>query len=299
MDIIDKKQILNFIRESDVKKSLHRFLVPKIDVFDCVNSTNDICMNYAKSHMHDMKNNANHIYVAISESQNSGRGRLGRSFFSPSGTGIYMSILFSKSMLTPLFNNKLHTLTPVTALCLSKAIEKTLITELSDEMKPKIKWVNDVYMNNHKVAGILTELHSPIADSSISLRETYIIIGIGINVYEPTAGFPDDIKNKAGSILNREEDNFRNRLISNTLCEISKSLLNSNKKIESEDVQLDDLTLEYKKRCFVLGKNVTFNLHGVNEIARAVDINQDFELIVQSPDEEFNSLNCGDVIILS
>lgn len=299
MDTLNKNQILNFIKESDVKKSLHRFLVPEIDIFDCVNSTNDVCMRYAKNHIYDIKNNTNNIYVAISESQSSGRGRLGRSFFSPSGTGIYMSILLRKSMLNPLFNNKLHALTPVTALCLSEAIEKTLITKLSNKMKPKIKWVNDIYMNNHKVAGILTELYSPISDSSISTGEPYIIIGIGINVYEPIEGFPDDIRNKAGSILKKTEENFRNKLISNIFCEISKSLLTGKTDIKTADTQLANFVLEYKKRCFVLGKNVTFNLHGVNEMARAVDINQDFELIVQSPDGEFNSLNCGDVIILS
>ncbi|PWW30333.1 BirA family biotin operon repressor/biotin-[acetyl-CoA-carboxylase] ligase [Cytobacillus oceanisediminis] len=122
--------------------------------------------------------------VVIAEEQLSGRGRMDRRWHSPKSTGVWMSVILRPNIPPP----KAPQLTLITAVAVVQAIEE--LTGLT----PQIKWPNDILMNGKKVTGILTELQAD-ADRIIS-----IIIGIGINVNQQLADYPDELKNIATSL---------------------------------------------------------------------------------------------------
>lgn len=143
-----------------------------IKKFDEVDSTNRIALE---------SETAPHLFTVVADSQTGGRGRLGRSFFSYSG-GLYMSVVLDVTEL----NIPLNLCTPAAALAVKDSLEHFGVGGI------KIKWVNDLYKNNRKICGILTESRSDKG------KIEKIVVGIGINLTEPEEGFPEDIKNKAG-----------------------------------------------------------------------------------------------------
>ena len=163
-----------------------------VEIFDMVESTNSICAERA---LHGMKE----TYVAVASGQTKGRGRLGRSFYSPDKTGLYLSILVRPHNMRPEESLKF---TSVAAAATARAIEDLTGKDVG------IKWVNDIYMNHRKVCGILTEASFDLDSKSLD----YAIVGIGINVYEPHGGFPAEIKGKAGAICARGERISRSML---------------------------------------------------------------------------------------
>ena len=111
-------------------------------------------------------------YVIIANGQTEGRGRRGRSFYSPVDTGIYLSILLRPKEIA---TNELTNLTSMAAVAACETIE-----EVSGQT-PGIKWVNDIYIGGRKVSGILTE--ASISMENVSVE--YVVVGIGFNVYLP------------------------------------------------------------------------------------------------------------------
>lgn len=136
----------------------------------------------------------------FARSQTSGKGRRGRCFHSPDG-GIYMSILLKK--LPP--SSELL-ITTAAALALRRAILGVFGVDCG------IKWVNDLYFRGKKVCGIL-------AESVIFGDEKFTVVGIGINVTTPQGGFAKDIKDIAGAISERADDEQKNRLVTAILNE--------------------------------------------------------------------------------
>ena len=106
--------------------------------------------------------------VVIAEAQSNGRGRLGRSFFSSQGSGIYMSILLRPEIE---LQNAVR-LTSMTAVAVAEAIERVC------EIPARIKWVNDIFLNKKKVCGILVEAGIDAVEQKLN----YAVVGIGINV---------------------------------------------------------------------------------------------------------------------
>ena len=139
------------------------------EVFVRVDSTNTKCIEKAEKGEPEG-------YVAIAGSQSAGRGRRGKAFFSPAESGIYMSILFRPEGLTE--NQVLH-FTTMAAAAVSEAIETV------SGKKAEIKWVNDIFIDGKKVCGILSEASYGIQTGKLE----YVIVGIGINAYEPSGGF--------------------------------------------------------------------------------------------------------------
>lgn len=215
-------------------------------------------------------NGASEFSCIIAEYQSAGRGRLGRNFHSPMNTGLYMSIL-----LRPNFKPEEATLlTPLVAVALCQAIETTL------NLTPKIKWVNDVFVNNKKVSGILTE-----AALSLELNTLdYVIIGIGINIYEPTEGFPDELKNIATSLLSEKKDNIRNILTAEILKNIHDLYINFNDK---------SFINSYKSHSLVIGKEIKYQ----EKTAKAIDIDENCHLIVKDDLGNINTLKSGEISI--
>ena len=146
-----------------------------IHVFEKIDSTN----NYAKG-----LDVSGGLHLIIASEQTAGRGRLGRSFYSPAEKGIYMSLAFE-----PHFDlDKSLFVTTLSAVAMCRAIEE--VTGLS----PKIKWVNDIYLNGKKLSGILTEAESNFETGMIQK----IIVGIGVNCF--SCDMPEEIQEVATCI---------------------------------------------------------------------------------------------------
>lgn len=144
---------------------------------DEVSSTNDELLTLAKN---GQKENT----VLLAKSQSAGKGTNNRSFFSPEN-GVYMSIL-----VRDVEKECLPFVTAFAAVCVSRTLNTLCGADT------RIKPVNDVYIDGKKVCGILTK-----AQSSAGERADFVIIGIGINLFYPQNGFPEEIKDIAGAVL--------------------------------------------------------------------------------------------------
>lgn len=260
-DIISVHSIRTYLNEKN--KNLN------IKVYKSISSTNTVLKEMAED-------GAPEGTVLVAECQTSGRGRLGRNFHSPSDTGIYFSILLRPTMPA----NESLFLTTAAAVAIAKSIESL------KDCKADIKWVNDVYIDDKKVCGILTEGAFNVETSSLD----YAIVGMGINICPPKGGFPEEIKSIAGSVFTRDENsvNSRSRLVAeviNLFMEYYEGL--SERKFFEE----------YKKRSFLLGRNI-YVVDKDNYLpAKAIDIDNDCHLIVEFPDGTRKELSSGEVSI--
>lgn len=203
--------------------------------------------------------------LIIAEEQSAGRGRLGRSFYSPHSTGIYMSLVLQTKD------------TELLTICAASAVYCGI--ERIAGVKAGIKWVNDLYLKGKKICGILCE---GIAGSEGLLGS---IIGIGINC--STEHFPKDIEKLAGSIgkgiaFKREE----------LIAEIINSFLYFlENKVEALRI--------YRENCLMYGKKLSFLYMGKEECAIACDINCEGHLIVEKENGERLELSSGEVQFLN
>ena len=236
---------------------------------ECVSSTNTVLKEMAE-------NDAAEYTVLISDFQTGGRGRLGRSFFSPPGTGIYMSILLRPDKD---INDSLL-LTTCMAVCCARAIEKTVHKDA------KIKWVNDIYVSERKVCGILTE--GSVNSENGKLR--YAVVGIGINVFAPKEGFPEDIKGKAGSLFEAEHEkgSIRSDIIAGILNEFIAFYPNISK---------DSFIDEYKSRSFLDNREIEVLRMDGAEKATALYVDDELRLVVKYQNGSTEALAHGDVSI--
>ncbi len=210
------------------------------------------------------KNNVSQLFLPAlitADEQTAGRGRRGNSFFSPKGTGLYMTLLIPAP-------ENCELITPLAAVAVCKVLE-------SRGVKLKIKWVNDLFLNNKKVCGILTELY-------IKNENKYVSIGIGINL--TTVSFPKELV-CAGSI---ELDCVKTELAE----EIAESILML---IDKQDNKI--IIDEYRKRLFIIGKEITYKNNNAEYSAVAVDINESCNLIVKHSNGETDVLSSGEISI--
>ena len=184
--MLDKRIIINAIK---CERLLSRYALHQkpdaspIEIHDRIDSTNTFAMQIARAGVKDGT-------VVISEEQSGGRGRLGRSFFSPKGTGLYMSIVFRRRFDTEIMTRDI----PALLTALAGVVAAQAIYELTG-IDTRLKWVNDLYIDKKKVGGVLTE------GSFKEDQLDFAVIGIGINVFAPAGGFPDDIKTTATALL--------------------------------------------------------------------------------------------------
>lgn len=212
--------------------------------------------------------------VVIADHQTNGRGRLGRSFFSPKDTGIYMSVILKPDVSC----DKVLYITTAAAVSVATAIEKVTGCEA------KIKWVNDVYMQNKKVCGILTEGHISHNENTID----YAILGIGINISEPDGGFPEDIKNIATTITDNKNSLIKEKLI----YEILNIFFGYYENIESKP-HLD----EYKNRSILDGKNVNIiKCDKITDNGVCLGIDDDFSLMIKTSSDILH-ISSGEVSV--
>ena len=129
--------------------------------------------------------------VLIAENQVRGKGRLGRSFFSPKGSGLYMSVLLRPELPAE------ESLAITTAAAVAVAEAVNAVTG----RQAMIKWVNDVYLDGRKICGILTEA----AIDFENRRLNYAVLGIGVNIQEPPGGFPPELAGTAGALYKADD----------------------------------------------------------------------------------------------
>ncbi len=255
MIILDKKILAQYLNQKQ-----------NITIFDELDSTN----NYLKK-LGSQGEKDNQLVIALS--QTGGRGRMGRSFYSPNGTGIYFSLL-----LYPEFSaEKSLFLTVMAAVSVAETVMKYNKNDV------KIKWVNDIYIDGKKVCGILTEG----AVNSDKMLE-YAVVGIGINVVAPENGFPDDIKDIATAIFpGKAENKIKEKIVAEVV----------NKFFDMYNGKDENYVKRYKEYSYLTGKEI--NIISGNNIrpATVIEINDDCHLIVKNENGEIEEISSGDVSV--
>ena len=220
-------------------------------------------------------NGAKEGTVVIANQQSAGRGRLGRSFFSPGEKGIYMSILLRPEITL----ERSVLITSMAAVAVARAIEQVC------GLPAKIKWVNDIFLNNRKVCGILTEAGINYEKGALE----YAVLGIGINV--GSMEFPEELRNIATSVSN--ECGFeisRDVLIDAVLSELEQWY---------RTLWDGSFLEESKARSILLGKGILVideTAPGGSYPAKAIDINELGNLIIER-EGKLQILNSGEVSI--
>lgn len=257
----------DILSEEGIRLELTNEAVKEVAVFRTIDSTN---LEVKRRALQGEKEGL----VVVSESQTAGRGRLGRSFFSPLGTGIYFSIL-----LEPKLNaTDAILLTTAASVAVARGIRK--VTDL----EPSIKWVNDVYLGDKKVCGILTEAMTDFENSSIQ----YIVVGIGINYKEPPEGFPEEVKDIAGALVDGKEKIPRNRLVAAVLDEFFTIY---------EELPDRHFMEDYRRWSNVLNQDVKYLEKDIWHFAKAVGIDDDGGLIVRDKDGKEKILKTGEITL--
>lgn len=200
--------------------------------------------------------------IITASHQTNGRGRTGKSFFSPKDTGLYMTLLIKA-------NPKACLITPAAAVAVCKAIEAVTC------INPSIKWVNDIFVNDKKVCGILSECFT--VD-----KTTYISVGVGINL--TTDEFPEDLPQAASLGIDCKKDGL-SEMIAQGIADY----------INSPDNRF--IINEYKSRLFVIGKTVSYEKNGVIHTAIVEGINDSCNLIVKNGDGSIDTLSSGEISI--
>ncbi len=207
--------------------------------------------------------------LLIADEQSAGRGRFGRNFYSPSKTGVYFSLLIKPDLK---FDNS-SVFTSLTAVAVCDSIR--MLTSKA----PGIKWVNDIYINNKKVAGILTEASIDFETNSFD----YLIIGIGINI--STKNFPHDLAKKAGSL---NSNISKSELIG---CIISNFYKLYHRLPDTSFIS------DYKNYSIMINKDISYNINNVTYTGKVIDINDHGNLIVSGIDG-ISTLTSGEVTII-
>lgn len=238
-----------------------------LDVRQSVTSTNSIAKELAAQ-------GSPAGTVIIAREQTEGKGRMGRTFYSPKATGIYFTII-----LRPALNLEDSMLiTTAAAVAVARAIETV------SKQRAEIKWVNDIFVNGKKVCGILTEASLNFESGCLE----YAVAGIGINI--ETKDFPQEIQQTAGSLFEAKPGNCP--VTSILLAEILNNLASCMDTLNSKQY-----LPEYRSRSFLLGKNILI-LKGKETIpAKAIDIDEKARLVVEYEDHRIEALNSGEVSI--
>ena len=240
--------------------------IPKtsVHIYDEIDSTNLAAVRHAR------ERRDGGIEIFLARSQTSGRGRLGRSFVSERGAGIYLSLLIPSALYTG------DALTAHTAVSLTRALGSHLGIDAG------IKCVNDVYLGGKKLSGILVE-----AVTSTDGKITDFVVGMGINVYKNA--ITPEISDIATSledngILLESTDDLVYAIVEGFIGDVIVSL------------DKDALLAEYRRRSVIVGKAI--EVHPVIAEpyeATVVGINDDFTLSVKLRDGEARSLSSGEV----
>lgn len=240
-----------------------------IQYFDTLVSTNSYAKELAAQ-------GAPHGTVVIAGMQTAGRGRMGRSFYSPKDGGIYLSVILRPNCPASML---MH-LTCAAGVAMCDAVEETT------GLRSGIKWINDLVLGNKKLGGILTEL-SLAADSSTE----YAVVGIGINCNQNEEDFPEELRSVATSLsVFTEKSISLSSLAASMIRHLRRMdfcLLNSKKAIMDR----------YRLDCVTLGKDVTVHAAQSDRTGYAFGIDDDGALQVRFPDGSCESISSGEASV--
>ena len=228
-----------------------------VQVYDEIDSTNTEAKRM-------VQNGFSGDALLVAHTQTAGRGRMGRSFYSPAATGVYFSILHTLS--TPLCD----------AVAVTSAASVAVMRAIRDltGIQTQIKWVNDLYYNEKKICGILTEATS-------TGESTHIIVGIGINL--DTTDFPNELVNIAGSLGTRID---AAKLIAQIYKEVAIYLQDPTSRR-----WLDD----YRAHSCVIGRRVAWTEGENTRFGAAESIDEDGALLIRNDKNELIRLHTGEI----
>lgn len=260
-DILSVQGMLPFLLRKDNAR--------QIIIYDSLESTNKTAKEMAVS---GVKQDT----VIIAGYQTAGRGRFDRQFYSPPGCGIYMSFILRPEQLkfkTPTL------ITAFTAVVVCEAIETV------SEKMPGIKWVNDVYIDQKKICGILTEAVTDFESGSMQ----WVVVGIGINFSTPSEDFPEHLRQTVGSVFPEGRQTVtRNQLA----AEIINRILDSENYYDSKEI-----LNKYKSRLIMLGKKISVIEARETYNAIAIDIDDIGRLVVEKENGERKLISSGEISI--
>ena len=203
---------------------------------------------------------------------------MGRSFYSPAGTGLYLSLMLRPAMRA----EEAVRLTACAAVAAAETIE-----ELSGR-ETRIKWVNDILVDGRKVCGILTEASVDCENGMMN----YVIIGLGVNLRDPEGGFPEELQSIAGAAFEAEQ-------IPELRCRLAAGILD---RLAAYAVKPSDPAVfeAYRCRSLVLGKAITVLAAAKDPVpAEVLDLMGDYSLLVRYVDGSTGRLNSGEVSVRS
>ncbi len=213
------------------------------------------------------RGNVSELIITANE-QTGGRGRNGKSFYSPSGVSVYMS-----AVLHPGCNfDGAVGVTTAASVAVSRAIERVT------GKKTQIKWVNDLYMNNKKVCGILCEA---VARNGIV---SSVIVGVGINLCD--SEFPAELSDIAGTL--GCDLSLREPLIAAVADELFS--------LQFGDIA-EDILAEYREKSLVIGKCINYFVNGIKNTATAVGIDRQGGLVIEKSDGTTETLRSGEITV--
>ena len=238
--------------------------------FDCLDSTNTRAKELAAR-------GAPSGTVLIADQQTGGRGRRGRSFHSPAGTGIYMSVILRPGCAPA----ELMHLTCAAAIAACDGVEAAC------GFRPGIKWTNDLVCGQRKLAGILTEL-------GLTPRGTvdYAVIGIGINCCQKISDFPEELRSIAGplhTVTGRPIDRAK------VIASLLDALWQMNGYLLTEK---DAVMARYRADCITLNRQVSVaGADGSVRHGLALDIDTNGALLIRFTDGTESYINSGEVSV--
>lgn len=241
----------------------------KLICLDSVDSTNNYLKRLAMEGAEDGT-------VVVADEQTAGRGRLGRSFQSPPGAGIYMSFLLRPQVEPARAVN----LTACTAVAMCDAVQAAC------GLRPQIKWTNDVLLSRRKICGILTEMS--VEGETGALQ--YVVVGIGVNVNQALEDFPEDIRHIAGSVAMAAGERVdRGRLTAEIINAMDKMYAGWLEGVWSVD--------RYRADCATLGREVRVIRGDTQRVAVAEAVDDDFGLVVRYEDGTRETVVSGEVSV--
>ena len=239
-----------------------------LDVRDSVDSTNAVVKAMGAS-------GAPEGTVVLSLAQSAGRGRLGRRFDSPTG-GLYMSLLLRPK--TPA--SEAIFLTTAAAVAVAQAIDSVAGKRVA------LKWVNDVFLEDRKVCGILTEASLDVENGMLS----YAVLGIGLNVTAPASGFAPEISQIAGAIFTPGEEKPESKSL------LAAEILSRFRAFYGQ-LSARNFLPEYRARSLLLGEKISVLKPGRTIPAIALQIDDECRLVVRYEDGTVEALSSGEVSV--
>ena len=239
----------------------------KIRYFDCLESTNTYAKELAC-------HGAPEGTVIIAGQQTGGRGRLGRSFSSPAGMGIYLSVILRPNC----YPEELMHLT-----CAAGVAAGDAICRVAGRM-PDIKWTNDLLLDKRKLGGILTE----ISVNPVSRRVDWAVVGIGVNCCQKPEDFPEEIRDIAISL--GISPSLRPQLAAeliHKLCSMRRFLFTVKEGIMED----------FRHRCVTIGSEISILRGDEIRHGTATDVDDDGGLVVRYDDGTIGTVSSGEVSI--